>query len=210
MILKKHASEIFYEKDNIENLKDIGRRICDENPFYNTLSLFLKCFFIQEKNLMNFVKDLTKNEQEFQTFMIFKEYALYVYHSKLEGVFNKKDSIEDRIYVVISYIKSSYDTNKEVIEPFIRIICKSKHEVAEKFNYIKTNYIPRVESLEKFKKLERAIEYLEEAKMYEEKAKHCNKMALEYLHDIKTHFESSMSTIENQSRNKLLSIENKI
>ena len=85
---------ISLKKNNISHLIKTGKEIVKENNFYSTLNLFLKYYFVNkdEKDfyLNNFIKDVTKNENEFKVFMVYKEYALNVYYSKLRPLFSNK------------------------------------------------------------------------------------------------------------------------
>ena len=64
------------------NYLKIGKNIIESNPFYNTLNLFLKYYFVNNREkdyyLNSFIKDIIKNEDEFKVFMVFKEYSLQV------------------------------------------------------------------------------------------------------------------------------------
>jgi hypothetical protein len=194
-------------KINISNLVESGKKYCEENPFYGVLCLFLQYYFCGQKEfpLMKFMKDVTRTEEEFKVFMVFREYALSIY---FENFLKTKDSIENIMYAVISTLKTSYDKDKSVLSPYINSITENVSEIIEKYNYIKNSYIPKLESIEKFKQLETAIFYLEEAKKYEEKAKECNIFALEHLKDIQSHFQNNFLKVENKISN-ILTIENK-
>ena len=65
---------ISLKKNNISHLIKTGKEIVKENNFYSTLNLFLKYYFVNkdEKDfyLNNFIKDVTKNENEFKVFML--------------------------------------------------------------------------------------------------------------------------------------------
>jgi hypothetical protein len=191
---------------------EVGKNIVNDNPFYNTLSLFLKYYFIKhnEKDfyLVSFIKDITSSELEFKTFMIFKEYSLYIYHTELPSEFKNILSIDDIVYTIIYYVKKNYDKDRNVIKQFIISINNNHDDIIEKFHFIKNTYIFKVEALSKFEKLKNAIFYLEQAKEFEEKAKHYRHLAMEHLYDIKNYYEHSLKTLENQESSKILSIKN--
>lgn len=130
-------SKISYEED--------GKDIINKNPFYNTLSLFLKYHFVkyQEKDfyLMNFIKEITKNENEFKVFIVFKEYAMDIYHRNLDENFKNNSSIDTIINTIIFYLKKSYDNDRNVIKPFITSINENSNDIIEKFHFIKSSYV---------------------------------------------------------------------
>jgi hypothetical protein len=194
--------KISYEED--------GKDIIKNNPFYNTLSLFLKYHFVkyQEKDfyLMNFIKEITKNENEFKVFMVFKEYALYIYHTSLDENFKNNSSIDTIINTIIYYIKKSYDDDRNVIKPFITSINESSSYIIEKFHFIKSSYVFKVDTYSKFEKLKNAIIYLEKAREFEEESKKYRNLAMESLYDIKNHFEKSF--INNKETPTFLTIKN--
>ncbi len=82
---------------------DTGKNIVETNPFYNTLNLFLKYYFVnnleKEFYLNSFIKDIIKDENEFKVFIVFKEYALHVYHDKYMELFDNINSLDNKIYV---------------------------------------------------------------------------------------------------------------
>ena len=95
-----------------------------------------------------------------------------------------------------------------MIKPFITTITNNKTDILNKFNYIKSSYILKSESLDKFEKLKDAIVFLEKAKFHEEKAKYYNDMALNNLIQIKTHFETTFNKLKYEEPIKILSIKN--
>lgn len=194
------------------NLLEIGKNIINVNPFYNTLNLFLKYYFVNssEKDyyLNSFMKDIINNENEFTVFMVFKEYSLHIYHNKFKELFSNINSTDDLVHTLIGYVKSSYELDKKVIKPFIKTITNNKTDLLNKFNYIKSSYILKSESMDKFEKLKDAIIFLEKGKFHEEKAKYYNEMALNNLISIKTHFETTFNKIKYEEPSKILSIKN--
>lgn len=190
---------------------EIGKNIVETNPFYNTLNLFLKYYFVnnveKEFYFNSFIKDIIKDENEFKVFIVFKEYALHIYHEKFKELFDNINKVEDNIYTLIGYIKLSYDKDKNVIKPYILNITDKNTDIINKFNYIKTSYKFKKESIDKFDKLKDAIKNLEKAKYHEEQAKYYNNIALENLKNIKCYFESSFSELKyNDDSEKVLSL----
>ncbi len=164
-----------------------GKKICSENNFYNTLKLLLKYYFIYDKkdiNILEILREVSKNEMEFKVFMIYKNFAIDIYHKYVKDIFKIGDIIsdDDIIYTIIYYVKEEYDKNHSVIKPYISNI--DKDDVVEKFNLIKANYQIRLETFEKFSKLEEAISLLEEAKTLEKKSKNIRNKALNILYNI--------------------------
>lgn len=179
---------------------ETGKNIVNTNPFYNTLNLFLKYYFIntleKEFYLNSFIKDIIKDENEFKVFIVFKEYALHVYHDKYVELFDNTNSLDNKIYVLLGYVKISYENDRNIIKPYISSITDNQTDIINKFNYIKSSYMFKEESLDKFKKLKDAITYLEKARYHEEQAKYYNNIALEDLKNIKSYFENSFSQLK--------------
>lgn len=194
------------------NYLEIGKNIIESNPFYNTLNLFLKYYFVNNREkdyyLNTFIKDIIKNEDEFKVFIVFKEYSLQVYYDKFNDLFKKLNSTDDIIHTLLGYVKITYELDKNVIKPFILSISDNKTEIINKFNFIKSRYIFKIETMDKFQKLKDAITYLEKAKYHEEKAKYYNNMALNNLKDIKIHFEDTFTKINYEDTTNILSIKN--
>lgn len=192
------------------NIIKLGKDITIGNQFYNTLYMFLKYYFVKydEKDfyLMNFIKDITNNENEFKVFMVFKEYSLYVYHSQVINIF-KNFSIEDIVHAIIFYVKTNYDLDRSVIKQFITSINDNNENILEKFNFIKNTYSIKIESKSKVDKLNKAICYLEKAKQLEDQSNEYRRLAMESLYDIKNYFEKSFKTIVEEPT-KLLTIKN--
>ena len=171
------------DKRFIENGKDI----CDSNPFYNTLKLLLKYFFLcnsSDVNIMDLIRDVSKTETEFKVFMIYKNYALDVYYSDVKPVFeNENDfSCDDVIFYIIYLVKKNYEENRFVIKPYISNL--DEENIIEKFNFIKMEYTIRKEQYEKMSNLQEAISLLEESKMLEKKSKQKRNKALSLLYKI--------------------------
>ena len=172
------------DKRFIENGKDI----CDSNPFYNTLKLLLKYFFLcnsSDVNIMDLIRDVSKSETEFKVFMIYKNYALDVYYSDVKPIFeNEKNNViyDDMIFYIIYLVKKNYEENRFVIKPYISSL--DEEDVIEKFNFIKTAYTIQKEQYEKMSNLQEAIALLEESKNLEKKSKLKRDKALSLLYKI--------------------------
>ena len=194
------------------NYLQIGKTSVDDNPFYNTLNLFLKYYFVNNKEkeyyLNSFIKDIINNENEFKVFMVFKEYSLQIYHEKFKDLFDNLNNLDDNIYILIGYVKVSYENDRNVIKPYISTISDNQDDIINKFNYIKSSYVYRRESVDKFEKLKDSIIFLEKAKYHEEQAKYYNSMALDNLRNIKTHFENTFKEINYEEPSNILSIKN--
>ena len=204
---------ISLKKNNISNLIKNGKQIVKENNFYSSLNLFLKYYFVNkdEKDfyLHNFIKDVTKNQDEFKVFMVYKEYALDIYYSKLRN-FTINLSVDDIDYSIISYVKKSYDEDRKVLSPYIISIEENVNEILEKFNFIKNNYIVKIDLVEKFKKLKESMSLLEQAEEHQKNANYCRQKAIEILRDIQNPFENNLREMEGISSNtEILCIKNK-
>ena len=190
------------DKRFIENGKDI----CDSNPFYNTLKLLLKYFFLcnsSDVNIMDLIRDVSKSETEFKVFMIYKNYALDVYYSDVKPIFeNEKNNViyDDMIFYIIYLVKKNYEENRFVIKPYISSL--DEEDVIEKFNFIKSAYTIQKEQYEKMSNLQEAIALLEESKNLEKKSKLKRDKALSLLYKIH-------SSIIDNTRNTVLIETNK-
>ncbi len=169
------------------NYVELGKQICLENNFFNTLKLILKYYFLYDKkdiNILEILREVSKNEMEFKTFMIYKNFAIDIYYKFVKDSFKEKEYVmeDDIIYTIIYFVKEEYDKDHSIIRPYITNI--DKDDVVEKFNLIKANYQMRIEVFEKFSKLEEAIRLLEESKSLENKAKISRNKALHILNKI--------------------------
>ena len=205
---------ISLKKNNISNLVKTGKEITKENNFYSTLNLFLKYYFVNkdEKDfyLHNFIKDVTKNQEEFKVFMVYKEYALDIYYSKLRHIFPNNLSIDDIVYSIISYVKKSYDEDRKVLSPYIISIEENINDILEKFNFIKNNYIIKIDFIEKFKKINESMSLLEKAEEHQKNANYCRQKAIEILRDIKNPFENNLTDMQDITTNtEILCLKNK-
>lgn len=169
------------------SLIDSGKDICDKNPFYNTLKLLLKYFFLcnsSDVNIMDLIRDVSKSETEFKVFMIYRNYAIDIYYSEVKTNFENEDgfSYDDVIFYIIYLVKTKYEENRFVIKPYISNL--NEEDVIEKFNFIKTAYTIQKEQYEKMSNLQEAISLLEESKMLEKKSKQKRDKALSLLYKI--------------------------
>ena len=56
-----------------------GKCICEENEFYKTLSILLRYNFLNEEiDILKLIKEITKSENEFQVFLIYKNYGFRI------------------------------------------------------------------------------------------------------------------------------------
>lgn len=180
---------------------DNGKDICDNNPFYKTLKLLLKYFFLcnsSDVNIMDLIRDVSKSETEFKVFMIYKNYAIDIYYSEVKTNFENEDgfSYDDVIFYIIYLVKTKYEENRFVIKPYISNL--NEEDVIEKFNFIKTAYTIQKEQYEKMSNLQEAISLLEESKMLEKKSKQKRDKALSLLYKIHS------SIIDNANNNSTL------
>ena len=183
------------------SLIDSGKDICDKNPFYKTLKLLLKYFFLcnsSDLNIMDLIRDVSKSETEFKVFMIYKNYAIDIYYSEVKTNFENEDgfSYDDVIFYIIYLVKTKYEENRFVIKPYISNL--NEEDVIEKFNFIKTAYTIQKEQYEKMSNLQEAISLLEESKMLEKKSKQKRDKALSLLYKIHS------SIIDNTNNNSTL------
>ena len=188
-----------------EELLQQGKNIIRENSFYYTLHVLLKYYFVKSQDyyLLNFIKDITKNETEFKVFMIYIEFSLYNYNTHLKDVYNK-DTLkneDDIVFILIAYIKKIYDSDHSVLKPFINSVTENEDEVLEKFNIVKTTYNLKLEALQKFEKINNVISYLEKAKEHENEAKKYSNMAMELLQDLRGQFKN---TLYNETQTRLI------
>jgi hypothetical protein len=185
-----------------------GKKIINDNPFYYTLNLLIKYYFVQQQDfyLMTFIEDVTSSENEFKVFMVFKEFALYTYQTQLLNLFNKsEDSIEDICFIIIAYIKKLYDEDRNIIQPYITTLSEHENEVISKFNLIKSLYNFKEDSTNKMEKLNQAILYIEKSRELEQESKKYSDMALNILKNLRDNFKK---TIKNNTSNNLLQLEN--
>ena len=183
-------------------LVNMGKEIIENNPFYYTLHLLIKYYFVKSQDfyLLNFLRDITKTENEFKVFMIYIDFSIYIYNSKIKDIYNHCHN-EDIVYIIIAYVKTTYDANKNVLKPFINSITENDDEVMEKFNKVKAAYEFKKDTLEKFDVLNEALYCLEKAKELENESKKYSNRAIEILQGLKGKF---IQTIFNEESTKLL------
>ena len=170
-------------KINIE----YGGKIIKENPFYFTLHLILKYYFTNKSEyyLLNFLKDVTNSENEFKVFMIYIEFCIEVYNTKIKNLNIQYENDDEFIYFVIGYIKKLYDNDHSILKPFIKNITENELEVIKKFNIAKLTYNFKKDAIDRFNKLNNAVDLLNKATELENKAKEYKTMAMEILTGLK-------------------------
>ena len=178
-----------------------GKEIINENPFYFTLHLLIKYYFVKSQDfyLLNFLRDITKTENEFKVFMVYIEFSIYLYNSQIKDIYNKCEN-EDMVYIIIAYVKNTYDTDKNVLKPFIKTVTENDDEIIDKFNKVKAAYTFKKDTLEKFDTLNEALLCLEKAKELENESKKYSNRAIEILQGLKGKF---IQTIFNEEPTKL-------
>jgi len=183
------------------DLVNTGKNIIKDNPFYFTLHLLIKYYFVKSQDfyLLNFLKDITNSENEFKVFMVYIEFSIYLYNSQIKDIYNKCDN-EDIVYIIIAYVKNTYDSDKNILKPFINSVAENNDEIIEKFNKVKSAYTFKKETLEKFDILNEALSCLEKAKELENESKKYSNRAIEILQGLKGKF---IETIFNEESTKL-------
>jgi hypothetical protein len=162
-----------------------GKIICSTNSFYNTLSLLLRYYFLNNIDTTSLIQDVTKSQIEFQVFMIYKNYAIDLYNNHRKILDNM--SYENIIYYIVSTLKTNYDKDRKVLEPYITSINENKNDIIEKYNYIKSSYLIKTD---KISKLNDIISLLEEAKQYEIQSTKCRDKALSLVYDLHQSFDT--------------------
>jgi len=185
---------------NIDLINE-GKTIIKDNPFYFTLHLLIKYYFVKSQDfyLLNFLKDITNSETEFKVFMVYIEFSIYLYNSQIKDTFTGCDN-EDIVYIIIAYVKNTYDSNKNILKSFINSVTENEEEVIEKFNKVKAAYTFKKDTLEKFETLNDALTCLEKAKELENESKKYSNRAIEILQGLKGKF---LQTIFNEEPSKL-------
>jgi hypothetical protein len=179
---------------DIRILIETGKNICETNPFYNTLNLLLKYFFLNNDsiNISELIHEVTKSELEFQVFMIYKNYAIDLYFQK-KNILNHI-SYDEVIYCLISMIKNNYEQNRNILEPYISSIEMNKNDIIEKYHYIKSSYVIKNDNITKLSELNDVISLLEESKKLEIKAQKCKQLALDKLYKLHLTIKNKITT----------------
>jgi len=153
---------------------NIGLNIVKTNKFYLTLHFLLKCHFIKQDdfNIINYIKDVIKSEDEFKVFMIYRDYSLHVYN---EYFSNKSNDIEFTLYAIIGYVYKTYSDDHNVLKPFITQVTENKEKVLEQYELFKNSFAIKTEEIGT------ALLYLEKARYLDNEAKRYNNMAIEIL-----------------------------
>lgn len=171
-----------------KNYIELGKDIIKDNPFYFTLHLLLKYYFLQQPDIyiMNFLKDITNTKEEFKVFMIYLEFAKHIYNTEYKKNYTYMD--DDVIYSLIYYVKTRYDNDRSVLQPFITSAIENEYNIVNNFNTAKSMYNFKKDALEKFDNLNMALRYLDKARELEEEAKKYSKMAIDILQNLKGEF----------------------
>ncbi len=171
-----------------KNYIELGKDIIKDNPFYFTLHLLLKYYFLQQPDIyiMNFLKDITNTKEEFKVFMIYLEFAKNIYNIEYKENYTYMN--DDMIYTLIYYVKTRYDNDRSVLQPFITSAIENEYNIVNNFNTVKSMYNFKKDALEKFDRLNMALSYLDKARELEEEAKKYSKMAFDILQNLKGEF----------------------
>ena len=184
----------------VSELIKSGEDICEKNSFYNSLKILLKYFFLSSQgdiNLLDLVKNVSKSETEYKVFMVYKNYALDLYYTKVKHLLkgDQSFSCDDVTSIIIHFVKTLYDEDHKVISPYITGL--DNEETIRNFNFIRSTYTIDKEQLKKVNDLQEAINLLEESKKLEKKARICRDKALSILYDVKNDYENLPKMIEN-------------
>lgn len=163
-----------------EEYYNIGLNIVKTNKFYLTLHFLLKCHFIKQDdfNIIKYIKDVIKSEDEFKVFMIYRDYSLYVYN---EYFSNNNDDIEFTLYAIIGYVYKTYSNDHNVLKPFITQVTENTDKVLEQYDNFKNSFMIKSEEIGRFDNINTALIYLEKARYLDNEAKRYNNMAIEIL-----------------------------
>jgi len=178
-----------------EELIQEGKNLIKSNSFYYTLHVLLRYYFVQSQDfyMMSFLKDVTNTESEFKVFMVYVEFAIYVYNTYIKDTEEfKNGNKEDIVFILISYVKQLYSNNKDILKPFITSVNENQDEILDKFNKVKSMYNFKKDSLEKFTSINNVIYYLQKAKEHEEESKRYSNMALDILKELKDQFKNNI------------------
>jgi hypothetical protein len=138
--------------------------------------------------MMNFLRDITKSEEEFKVFMVYIEYSIHVYNTYIKDVYSEIKNGEDSLFATIAYVKKTYNANNQVLKPFINSVTENEDQVIEKFNIVKSVYEFKSDTLSKLEDVNNAMDYLEKSKTLEAEAKRYSDMAIEILSNLKGSF----------------------
>lgn len=160
---------------------NIGLNIVKTNKFYLTLHFLLKCHFIKQDdfNIIKYIKDVIKSEDEFKVFMIYRDYSLHVYNEYFSR--NSNEDIEFTLYAIIGYVYKTYSNDHNVLKPFITQVTENKDKVLEQYDLFKNSFVIKTEE---FDSINTALLYLEKARYLGNEAKRYNDMAIEILQKI--------------------------
>ena len=148
-------------------LVKLGQEIVKSNQFYNTLYLILQCYFTKnyEMYFIHLLRSITNREDEFKVFMIHKDYAIKLYENSLIGVHH---ILQNRLYSLIGLIKTNYDRDRNVIQPYINLETSKESETINQYHTIKNSYVIR--DLVKYEKINEIIKIMQQASDYDNRA----------------------------------------
>jgi hypothetical protein len=172
------------------NFINEGKNIIKTNPFYYVLHLIIKSHFLPQKEIdfYNFAQNLLNSETDFKVFCVFKEFAVFIYNEKVKYLIKEEDNIDDIIFLIIYFVKSEYDKDRNIIKPYISNITENENIVLEKFNFIKRHYEINCIINNHYEKYEYALSLLEESKKLEKKSSELSTEAIKILLNIKNQF----------------------
>lgn len=161
-----------------EALIQTGKIVCEDNNFFYILRRVLK-YILQDitkgSNVLDLVKEITKSEMDFRVYTIYKDYGLYLYNHKIKFLFHHNDDIDNITYALIGEIKTNYDIDHSVLEPFIIKLDSDTEKLKNNYQYMKA--IPS-QFLDPEQILRKSINLLEEAEKLEEQARQLRKQSI--------------------------------
>jgi hypothetical protein len=164
-----------------KSLIETGKTICDNNMFFHTLRLVLKYILqgiTKGSNVLDLVKQITKSEMDFRVYTIYKDYGIYLYTTKINFMFNHGDNIDDVTYALIAEIKTTYDLDHKVLEPYVSKLDFDTEKLNHNYHYMKA--IP-TQFLETETILKKSLSLLEEADKLEEQAREFRRQGISLL-----------------------------
>ena len=106
------------------------------------------------------IRNVTKTENEFHVFIVYKNYAIDLFNIERENIENMKLDTTEMVYYLINEIKTRYDNNKKILEPYIKTLNDNKSEILEQYNMIKNQFRIEEQEIKKLMKLKNTIELL--------------------------------------------------
>lgn len=159
-----------------------GQSICETNLFFYILRLVLK-YILQGINtrgtdVFDLVKHITKTEMDFKVYTIYKDFGMSVYNKKVKFMFYHGDDIDEITYVLINEIKTEYDSNHAILEPFISKAEADLNKISYNYQYMKS--IPD-QVIETETSLKLCLSLLEKAHKLELEASQLHKQSISIL-----------------------------